>query len=336
MPGSGASPRSTKALEQEAADWFGKMHGPDADRVRLEFERWRASDPARRAAYAELEQLWQASAGLANTPIGRARNLPVRRPSIFAMPGPRIAFASLALVVAIGCGAFFLWPRGTGPAPVVAQTPPPVATGIGEIRTIRLADGSTVTLDTDSAIEVALSNSARVIRLTRGRARFDVAHDPARPFMVEAAGKTVIARGTLFDVVLGREGVRVTLLRGSVDVRGAPPAAGRPAPVARLVPGQTFSAAPKGEPRVMAAPKGSEQWVSGMLSFDGAPLSTVIEEANRYSPHKLRLATPDLASLRVTGVFNALPTDALAAALAAAFNLRVERAANGDFVLHAR
>jgi transmembrane sensor len=310
------------------------MRGPDAERSQLDFERWRTGDPRRRAAYASLERDWELAAGLADTPMGRAPIF-VRRPSIFAMPGPRIAFANLALIVAIVSGAFLLWPRG-GTEPVVAQAQAPLATGIGEIRTIRLADGSTVTLDTDSAIEVVLSNSARVVRLTRGRARFDVAHDAARPFMVEADGRTVIARGTLFDVVLGREGVRVTLLRGSVDVRGAPPAAGRPAPVARLVPGQTFSAAPKGEPRVMTAPKGSEQWVSGMLSFDGAPLAIVIDEANRYSPHKLRLATPELASLRVTGVFNALPTDALAAALAAAFNLRVERAANGDFVLHAR
>lgn len=335
MPSAGDGPRAREALRKEAADWFAKMHGPDRESMRLEFERWRSRDPKRRAAYASLERDWELSAALADTPMGRAPIF-VRRPSIFAMPGPRIAFASLVLIVAVGSGAFFLWPRGSAPAPVVAQAAPPVATAIGEIRTLRLADGSTVTLDTDSAIEVALSKSARVVRLMRGRARFDVAHDPARPFMVEAAGKTVVARGTMFDVVLGREGVRVTLLRGSVEVRGVPPAAGRPAPLARLVPGETFLAAPDGEPRVAAAPKGGDQWVSGMLSFDGASLGAVVDEANRYSPHKLRLASPELADLRVTGVFNALPTDTLAAALAAAFGLRVERTADGDFLLHAR
>ncbi len=335
MPVPGGSP-SDRALEQEAGDWFAKMRGPDADRHRLDFERWRAADPRRGAAYAELEQVWHLSGGLAGTPIGRARHLPERRPSFFALPGIRPALAAIVLVAIVGAG-IFIWRAPSEPGPTVAaKAGTPAVTRVGEIRTLKLSDGSTVTLDTDSAIEVAFSDSERIVRLTRGQARFDVAHDTGRPFMVEAGDRTVVAHGTVFDVRVGRDGVRVTLLRGAVDVRGHAPGGGKPATLAQLTPGQSFSDATGAAPQVAPAPKGGEQWVSGMLSFDGAPLAEVVDEANRYSPHKLRLGSPALASLRVTGAFRALPTEELAASLAAAFDLRVARLPDGDFALNAR
>jgi len=322
---------------REASAWFARMRGSDAEMSRLEFERWRASDPRNRAAYARIERRWQLAAGLAGSPLAQEHLAAVNRRPFYAMPGPRVACGSLIVALLIGGGAVFLW-RGDGPRPAaVAQASAPFETRVGEIRTMRLADGTTVTLDTDSAIEPVFTGQMRVVRLSRGRARFDVAHEAGRPFMVEAGGRTIIDRGTLFDVVLGREGVKVVLLRGAVEIRDRKARGAGGAPVARLVPGQVFADAPAaGVPQVSAAPGGSDQWVKGMLSFDGAPLEDVVAAANRYSAHKIRLGEPALAGLRVTGTFHATPTDALAAILAATFNLRVEHDAQGDFILHAR
>lgn len=336
MASSGGGGRSADDVRREASEWIARMRGPEAEMSRLDFERWRARDPRNRAAYAGMEQISRLSGRLGDTPLGRAHLAKANRRPFFAMPGPRIAFASLGAALLVGGGAVFLW-RGGGPRPVaVAQVSAPFETRVGEIHTIRLADGTTVTLDTDSAIEPVFTGQARVVRLSRGRARFDVAHEAGRPFMVEAGGRTIIDRGTLFDVVLGREGVKVILLRGAVDIRDRK-TLGSGAPIARLVPGQVFADAPAaGVPQVSAAPGGSDQWVRGMLSFDGAPLEDVVAAANRYSEHKIRLGEPALAGLRVTGTFRATPTDALAAILAATFNLRVEHDAQGDFILHAR
>ncbi|CAN5287854.1 FecR family protein [soil metagenome] len=337
MASSGGGGRSADDVRREASEWIARMRGPEAEMSRLEFERWRTRDPRNRAAYAGMEQISRLSRQLGDTPLGRAHLEKVNRRPFFALPGSRIAFASLGVALLVGGGAFFLW-RGDVPRPVaVAQAGAPFETRIGEIHTIRLADGTTVTLDTDSAIEPVFTGQARVVRLSRGRARFDVAHETGRPFMVEAGGRTIIDRGTLFDVVLGREGVKVVLLRGAVEIRNRKARGTGGAPIARLVPGQVFADAPAaGVPQVSAAPGGSDQWVKGMLSFDGTPLEDVVAAANRYSAHKIRLGEPALAGLRVTGTFHATPTDALAAILAATFNLRVERDAQGDFILHAR
>ncbi|MFA5963745.1 MAG: FecR domain-containing protein [Sphingomonas sp.] len=319
---------------REASAWFARMRGSDAEMSRLEFERWRASDPRNRAAYVRIERRWQLAAGLAGSPLAKEHLAAVSRRSIFAMPGSRAAYASVIVALLIGGGAVFLW-RGDGTRPAaVAQASKPFATRVGEIRTVRLADGTTVTLDTDSVIEPVFTGQARVVRLSRGRARFDVAHEAGRPFMVEAAGRTIIDRGTLFDVVLGREGVKVVLLRGAVEIRDRKARGAGGATLARLVPGQVFADAPAaGVAQVSAAPAGADQWVKGMLSFNGAPLEQVVAAANRYSEHKIRLGEPALAGLRVTGTFHATPTVALAAILAATFNLRVERDAQGDLVL---
>ena len=108
-------------------------------------------------------------------------------------------------------------------------------------------------------------------------------------------------------------------------------------PLARLVPGQVYAeAATSGPAQVRRALAGGDKWVNGMLSFDGAPLAEVLDQANRYSGQKIRLGEPEQATLRVTGTFRATPPAALADVLAATFSLRVERTPQGDFVLQRR
>jgi len=323
--------RRADTIDAHAAEWFARMHGPGRDKAQLAFERWRAADPAHREAYAAAERQWQTTAGLAGTEMGRARQLPERRPPVWRSPAARPAFALAAIALVLLAGFWFLQAPGVMPSKTLVAANASKATRIGEIRTFRLGDGTTVTLDTDSAIDVRMSGGARVVMLTQGRARFDVAHDASRPFQVEAGGRTVIARGTLFDVGFEPEGVRVTLFRGAVDVRGLAPGGGTAA-VTRLAPGECFTDVPT-RPRVAKVGSGDRQWVSGMLDFDAVPLGEVLQQTNRYSAQKIRLGDPALASRRVTGAFRPVPAEQLAASLAAAFSLRVGRGADGDFVL---
>ena len=71
---------------------------------------------------------------------------------------------------------------------------------LGEIRTVDLADGSRVTLGTDSAVDVDLDQQHRQVRLLRGEAWLDVKSDPARPFLVETGPGSVRVTGTRFGV----------------------------------------------------------------------------------------------------------------------------------------
>jgi transmembrane sensor len=333
MPDPANKRGSSHAVITQAATWFARMRGPDRERWRGEFERWQAADPAHRAAYAEAGEQWLAAGRLAVTGMGRNRRLPEPRFAAWRMPLARPVFAAAALVLIVLAGLWLLRAPGATPDALVASAER-YATRMGEIRTTKLADGTRVTLDTDSAIEVRVSGELRQVRLVRGRARFEVAHDAARPFRVDAGGRTVTALGTVFDVGIEPGGVRVSLLQGSVDVRGVP-AAGGVAAVTRLAPGQCFTDVAS-RPRVVRAAPGLQQWVSGMLDFDGVPLRDVLAQTNRYSARKIRLGDASLAGLRVTGGFRPLPVEALAAALAAAFALRVERSPQGDLILRRR
>jgi len=336
-PDDKAARRTDEQLRLEAAAWFAKLRGPAATRHQAEFDIWRKADPRRQAVYDRLVRRWDDAAVLADAHVRpRLASSPRRRRR---WPSARTPWRAAALAVGAMAAALILSP--IRPAwidnwPIPSLWSHRMATRIGEIRSVRLSDGSSVTLDTNTVVITRFSSSARRLELLRGRARFDVAHDPARDFIVAAGGGAVAARGTLFDVeLLADQQVAVTLMRGLVDVE--PGSASRGASghrATRLLPGQQFAfgrmiAAPRIEP---ASPAES-LWPAGLLTFSRTPLSQALSEANGYSRTRIRLADASLADLQVSGVFRPADPRALAQSMAAAFDLRVEHAPNGDLVL---
>ncbi len=325
-----ADRRADEAVRREAHDWSMRMHGDDAETHRAAFERWRAADPRHAETYARLARQWTSAALLAQSPIGQTRALPATRSRRWAAPmGYALAVAVIVLAIGLWFGVPGPW---AGRDPAVPQ----LASRVGEIRTLELADGSVVTLDTDSTVQVEFSPTQRRVVLTRGRARFNVAHDAARPFIVVAGSGAVVAHGTIFDVSLVGGQVRVTLLRGVVDVRNndGEDRLHAAAPAVRLHAGERTQFAanePPALPRI-AAPAESV-WVSGMLSFDADSLGDAIAQANRYSEAQIRIADPSLDALKVTGAYRIGDADGLARALAASLNLEAVAQPNGDVVL---
>lgn len=205
---------SPEKRERSAAEWFTVMRGPDADAEREAFEHWRALR-ANADAYSRLEATWNDSLFLANRPAGRSRDLSRARRS----------FPPVALLAA-GVGAFALLSAGLlarqmdwfGPAAVHQSASARFATE-DAVQTFRLSDGSRVTLDRGAGLSDLSTPDERRYVLLRGRARFEVAHDPARSFLVDAGEGRVVAHGTIFDVGIEGGSVRVVLLEGVVEVR---------------------------------------------------------------------------------------------------------------------
>ena len=204
---------------------------------------------------------------------------------------------------------------------VFAQTSSKVyRTDVGERQVAMLSDGSRLSLDADTEVRVRINGDRRDLTLVQGRAKFDVARDPLRPFAVTAGGKVVVATGTSFSVELLNREARVLLYEGHVAVmdREATIRRGRdrsaPPPFAGLVPGRELVVnldAPIGAPRLQAVdPARSLSWEGGQLNFDDEPLSSAVERINRYSRTKVRLENPALGSLTVNGVFAADDVDA--------------------------
>lgn len=331
IPGRGA--RSDEAVRREAADWAALMHDPDAVVDQAAFERWRAADPRHAEIYARVERGWEQSALLAQTRFGRARRLPTPRQRLFTPPARYALAAAAVLIVAVagltlspGFLQRFAQPGATE-----------FASRVGEIRTLTLADGSTVTLDTDSALRVAFTPDERRLVLSRGRARFEVAHDPDRPFVVTAGGGSIRALGTVFDVGIADGRVRVTLLRGTVEVRNTDAGSngGPTRAVERLQPNEKISfvaSAPLPPPQPIA--QSDKQWTSGMLAFDETRLAEAVAEANRYSTTRIIITDPAVGDLRITGAYRAGDIRGFAQSVADSLSLRLTRAQD-DLVLSA-
>lgn len=287
--------------ERRAAAWIVRM---DEDPVRHEegLRRWVGADEGRAEAYSRAYRSFHGAAAAARQiyPRQTARSTS-ERPNIIGGRRLRLALgAGLSLAIASAAVLFTLnrldiLARPAAPAARV------YATRIGEVRSVHLADGSTLVVDTATTVRVALSPSAREVTLVRGRVRFEVAHDAGRPFVVLAEGARITDRGTVFDVEAYRR-VTVRLISGAVDI-SLPRARGTIlSSVVRLHPGQQFGfnpdmTAPPAAPGPV--PASDLQWVSGMKTFDDVPVDQIIDEVNRYSTTKIVLADPTIGARRV-------------------------------------
>src|SRR5262249_26695614 len=153
-------------------------------------------------------------------------------------------------------------------------------------------------------VSVLFTAGERRVRLEKGEAHFQVAKNPARPFIVSAGAVDVRAVGTAFNVKLGAAAVDVLVTEGKVSVLEQ---GGAPEPVyltvnqsttLPLVPAAT--AAPVVE---LAAPDVAAQlaWQPRLLDFSATPLRGIVEEFNRHNaPYRLAIADPALASVPVS------------------------------------
>ncbi len=199
----------------------------------------------------------------------------------------------------------------------------------GERSSVALPDGSAILLDTDSAVEVAYTDTERGVRLVRGQALFDVAKRRPLPFRVHAGSSIITAVGTEFDVRLcgspDTPTVRVALLEGAVNVTHA-----TSLETASMVAGEVLQAPPsapmrvrRGDPEVLAS------WRTGVLVFNDRPLGEAVEEMNRYTTQPIVLADESSRGLRVSGVFNTSDPEHFAETIAETFSLRLNRHQDG-------
>jgi transmembrane sensor len=326
------SPEFVRA--EEAARWCvrlceGEMTGSD----RAQFTRW-LSDPAHRAAFDQAAEAWQAVNAVETSSeilalrvaalesLRRAQRARVGRRQL----GARTLWALAGSVVLVLLFGIFAWR-----SPSSQQ----FTSAIGQRRTIALADGSSVYLDASSAVLVQYSAGARTLQLLRGRAKFQVAKDPQRPFLVRAADREIVATGTMFSVEIVQNEVQVILYQGHVSVTG--PDRVRTALVAG---DELIAPVALAQVHVAAANVArSLSWQSDRLEFVDEPLASAVERVNRYARNPVAIGDAAAASQRISGVFSAEDTRAFIEGVIAVSALRAEER-NGREILwesgHAR
>ncbi|MCO3276273.1 DUF4880 domain-containing protein [Pseudomonas aeruginosa] len=263
------SPQEQQQIRQQAAEWAIRLDGGDLDRSRREaLDGWLAADPRHPAALALAQRTWKQLGSLAEprtmvqTPVASApRRAGGRR------KGWRGWAAAAAVLLALGSA----WNERDAGVTWLADH----ATGKGEVRILRLVDGSEVELDAQSAIDVAYDSRERRVRLLEGSAIFRAApraERETRPFVVESAGGSTRALGTRFLVSRNAEGGVEAPLGGRLD--------------------------------------DLTSWRRGLLVFDEQPLGEVVARLNRYRPGHLLVAPGALAQRRVSGVFRVADLEA--------------------------
>jgi transmembrane sensor len=235
-----------------------------------------------------------------------------------------------AAVTAAGLGvlslSLFTWwnfrPTAPASAPESSATLH-FQTGHGEFLDRRLADGSELHLNTDSAVTVRFSKTERLATLTAGQAEFEVAHDPARAFRVLAGSAEVVAVGTKFDVRLEADSTVVTVVDGRVAVGLTQNLSRR---LVQVSADQQIRVAADEWPATPFAVEAEHftAWLHREVVFDHEPLERVATEFNRYAPKPIDVVTPALRSLRISGAFATDDTDTFIAFLRTLKGVRVE------------
>jgi len=310
---------------QEAASWFTRLSQRRVSTADVKaFSAWRR-DPGNARAYDRVESVWAATNALAGDPdisaltaeaLGQAPP-PVRARAMVSRIWKPLGGLAVAIIAVAAIG---LW---------TLNRPSTYATAVGEQRTVRLEDGSRVTLDTGSRIRVSLHENRRSVTLLAGQAFFNVAGNPARPFVVAAGDARITAIGTRFDVRRTGDGARVTLVEGRVSVRETAEAGA----AWSLDPGQqVVTDAPR--PAVTTVDIAQEtSWTTGRLIFRETPIRVAVAEINRYSETKIDLQASHIADIPVSGVFDTGDTDGFVAALQDLYSVTAQRRGDGTVIL---
>lgn len=334
---------SDTILLRQAAEWVDRVRkGADAQ-TRAAFASWRGASPAHAEAVREVERAWHAARAANDAPellslrqetlarviarTSRARPIP-----IFVK-----AAAAILLLLAGALAVPLLKPvRPTG-ATLAQADPNPVryATAIGERRTVRLPDGSMMTLNTASRARIAYSNAERAIVLESGEAQFQVAHGQARPFRVIAGDRRITAHGTVFDVRLLRGNVQVLLVEGVVSVEGI--GGHNRGDTVTMSPNELLVAAPEAvSVRRVERLADYTGWRDGLILFDDRTLESAVGEINRYIPAPIEIGDPRLAQLHISGAFETGNSQAFLEAVEMYFPIKVERRPDGRAILTRR
>jgi transmembrane sensor len=285
----------------EAAAWLARLHAEDRDVAdEAAFRAWLDASPAHAQAFEAVDRMWSDVGGLTDL-RGDLGRKPVRGMTR-SVASRRALLTGVGLLAVTGGSALF-WRSASAKV---------YETEVGEQKHVALDDGSQLFLDAQTRIAVSFSETARLVNMQYGRANFRIVPDLKRPFIVEAAERKIVATRCNFDVRCENGQVQVVLIHGEADVK---PSSSSGGPSERLKAGERLVASNDIEKRDKPDMTHVLAWQTGYEMFDKEELAQAVEEMNRYSTAKLAV-DPDIAGLKVSGMYRVGDNSAFAHALA--------------------
>lgn len=289
-------------IRSQAREWLVLLNSGRASAAERDAaERWRQASAAHATALAEVQDLW-ALLGQVERPAAVVQPMPPRKRR---WPLPLATAACLLL-------ALWLTPPGWHAD---------VRTAAGEIREVRLDDGSLLQLNGATSLDWdANVDGLRRVRLYRGQADFQVAADAEHPFVIEAGDARIRVTGTRFDVNLLGDQVLLAVSEGHVqvsDADGAERAVQAGEQIAWQA-GKLQALQPLDAGRALA-------WQRGRLVFRDRPLPEVFEELSRQQAQQVLFLDSAARELKVTGVFALNDPQAVLRAIETALPVKLTR-----------
>lgn len=312
------------SISEQAADWLVRLSEPGvSESNRRQFMKWLKKSPQNVEEFIAIASLHQ-EVGEQKSPLAEILaevGCGEHQPAVPLFGGPSSA-SELPARTKTSRRYYPLWATAAGMALLAVLLlqwfpgdPPLVShsTQLGEQRSVVLADGSIITLNTLSEASVRFDRSAREVTLVSGEAMFDVVSDPERPFIVQTGSVSLEVVGTRFAVYRKKNSTRVAVVDGVVQAlplrtRGEPLFVEAGMGAIATVEGVTLTDDQFDVEKAIA-------WTDRRLIFDGAPLAEVVAEFNRYNRTPLIIEDSTLANRAITTVFNANDVNALVAFL---------------------
>ncbi len=291
------------ALEA-AAHWYVQLNDTAAVAdERVAWERWLAADAAHRQAWARMQALERRLNGVPGELVAPTlSNARERR---------RRTLKLLTLLLSAGAVGVLLPELESGWQIARAD----LRTATGERRRIELADGGTLDINTASAVDIDYDSNLRLLRLLTGEILVQTAADP-RPFEVHTVHGAIRALGTRFSVRRQDGDTHVAVLEHAVEIRP------NDAPLLRLEAGQQAVFSTHGASLPSPLSPGESAWRDGKLIAIDRRLDDFLAELERHRPGKIACA-PEVAGLRLSGVFRLHDTDAVLDTLAASLPVKL-------------
>jgi transmembrane sensor len=358
---------NAKKIEEEAAHFFTALHEENAtSQAFVEWRRWMSADPSHRAAYESIEQTMMRLKIPVKPPLPSAeemaadeydgsmsieewKSLPrsTRKSSLL-----RFATAAGLVVLSLVAGVF--WFNGDYRAQHGTFA---LHTSAGERREFELPEGSRITLDADSVLNVELTPELRSLELARGEAYFKVSKDAARPFIVRAGNALVRAVGTAFNVHMSADRTVVAVTEGKVEVTSdanpvvddgtstKPPSKAivkkhsvQTSLAAQVSAGGAVSYANNAGLQELPATEASlaTTWLNGRRQYRDEPLRYVLADIDRYTGKRIEIADGSTGDLKFTGTLDLNNSAAWLKGLSVALPVKIAESRDGQLLIEAR
>lgn len=336
-----APQHSPDEIEQVAATWAVRLDRGLSAAEQDEYSHWLAENPRHGEAIARLRWGWEELDRLAGV---NETALSAPDPDLLAPSRRRsrrravlLWFTPVVLAAAAAVAAMVYFRGAPAPAPTaIAAATSASKASLAPCERRVLDDGSVVDLNHGAEIAVDYTPSVRRVRLVHGEANFTVAKNPARPFIVDAAGVFVQAVGTVFNVRMAPSAVEVLVSEGKVKVNRASAASANPPLV---VAGQraVVPVSSDGVPDVatLTPPEMATQlaWQPRVLDFTDAPLPEIVAEFNAHNAVHVVVGDAALASVRLTAVFRSDNLEGFLRLMESDFGMRATWRSDRELVL---